>query len=227
MTGIPSSTLYHRWLGSYASELRRAGAVLAIGLIAALVLMRFVTWGVALLSGWDAAALTFLVTTWPIIVRADGSRTERLATREDPTRASATVMLVAASVASLLGVGFALGHAGRESGLQRGLLIGLAVLTVTLSWSLVNTVYTLRYAHLHFASAASGIAFGDSAGQERPSYHDFAYVAFTIGMTYQVSDTTLRNTRLRRTVLTHAILSYLFGVVIVAGSVNLISGLVR
>jgi hypothetical protein len=63
------------------------------------------------------------------------------------------------------------------------------VLTVVLSWTVVNTVYTLRYAHLHFGSTAAGIAFGDPAGRERPNYRDFAYVAFTIGMTYQVSDT--------------------------------------
>ena len=56
---------------------------------------------------------------------------------------------------------------------------------------------------------------------------DFAYVAFTIGMTYQVSDTTLHDPQIRRTVLGHAILSYVFGVVIVAGLVNLISGLFR
>ena len=227
MKGIPAGTLYHRWLGWHASELRRAVVVFAIGLIAALVLLQFATREVALLGGWDAAALTFLLTTWPIIIQASSSRTEQLATREDPTRASATILLIGASVASLLGVGFALSHAGRESGLPRGLLIGLAVLTVMLSWTLVNTVYTLRYAHLHFATAAPGIAFGDPAGQERPSYHDFAYIAFTIGMTYQVSDTALRTTRLRRSVLAHAILSYLFGVVIVAGSVNLISGLIR
>ena len=77
----------------------------------------------------------------------------------------------------------------------------------------MNTVYTLRYANEHFRSKAGAIAFDD--GRERPSYRDFAYVAFTIGMTYQVSDTTLRDTRIRRTVLAHAILSYLFGVVIV------------
>ena len=58
-------------------------------------------------------------------------------------------------------------------------------------------------------------------------YREFAYVAFTIGMTYQVSDTTLRDPRIRRTVLAHATLSYVFGVVIVAGTVNLISGLFR
>jgi len=42
-----------------------------------------------------------------------------------------------------------------------------------------------------------------------------------------VSDTTLRDPRIRHTVLGHAILSYVFGVVIVAGLVKLISGLFR
>jgi uncharacterized membrane protein len=227
MTAIPSATLYHRWFGWHALALRRAAMVTAIGLIVALVLLPFVPWGLAVVVGWDAAALTFLVVIRPIIAGADGSRTRQLATREDETHGSATVMLIGASVASLLGVVFALSLAGRHSGGLRDLLIGIAVLTVMLSWTLVNTVYTLHYAHLHYDSTAAGITFGDSAGLERPSYRDFAYVAFTIGMTYQVSDTTLRDPRIRRTVLSHAILSYLFGVVIVGGAVNLIAGLIR
>jgi uncharacterized membrane protein len=226
MTAMPPATLYHRWVGWHAPALRRAVIVAFIGLIVALVLLRFVTWGLAVVVGWDAAALSFLMTLWPIIVRANSSHTEQLATREDETRGSAAVLLVGASVASLLGVGFALSLAGRDSGPLQVLLIGVAVLTVVLSWTVVNTVYTLRYAHLHFGSTAAGIAFGDSAGQERPNYRDFAYVAFTIGMTYQVSDTTVRDPRIRRTVFSHALLSYVFGVVIVAGSVNLIAGLV-
>ena len=75
--------------------------------------------------------------------------------------------------------------------------------------------------------AAGGIAFGTEDGQQHPGYRDFAYVAYTIGMCYQVSDTTLRDPQIRRSVLAHAVLSYVFGVVIVAGSVNLISGLFR
>jgi uncharacterized membrane protein len=227
ITGVPAETPYHRWLGWHASALRRTVIVFGIGLIAAVVLLPFVAWELALVAGWDAAALTFLLATWPIIVQANSSSTHHLATREDPTRRFARALLLGASVASLLGVVSAVSYARAESGLPRAFLIGVAVPTVMLSWTLVNTVYTLRYAHLYYASAAPGIAFGDPAGQERPSYHDFAYVAFTIGMTYQVSDTTLRNTRLRRAVLAHALLSYLFGVVIVAGSVNLISDLVR
>jgi uncharacterized membrane protein len=227
MTTMPPETLYHRWMGWHAPEMRRAVAVAAIGLTVAVVLLPFMTWGLAVVVGWDAAALTFLTTIWPVIIRADGPHAEKLATREDETRRSARLLLLGASVASLVGVGFALTLAGRESGSGRLLLIGVAVLTVVLSWNLVNTVYTLRYADLHFRSRATGIGFGDSDGQERPSYRDFAYVAFTIGMCYQVSDTTVRDPRIRRTVLAHALLSYLFGVVIVGGSVNLIAGLVR
>jgi uncharacterized membrane protein len=227
MNGMPSETLYHRWLGWHAVALRRAIIVASIGLIVTLVLLRFVPWELALVCGWDAAALVFLISVWPMIIRATASHVERIATREDQTRGSATVLLVGASVASLLGVGFALGLAGQESGSVRVMFIGLAVLTVVLSWTVVNTVYTLRYAHLYFGAPTRGIAFGGTAAPERPNYRDFAYVAFTIGMTYQVSDTDISDPRTRRTVLAQALLSYVFGVVIVAGAINLIAGLVR
>jgi uncharacterized membrane protein len=225
MTTTPPPTRYHRWLGWYAPAMRRAVVVSAIGLLVVVVLVWFLPWGMAVVAGWDAAALTFLVSIWPIILRADAAHAAQLATGEDETRGTAALLLVGASVASLLGVGFALDLAGRQGGPVRVLLIGVAVVTVVLSWMVVNTVYTLRYADLHYRSRAGGIAFGDPDGQEQPAYRDFAYVAFTIGMCYQVSDTTVRDRRIRGTVLSHAFLSYLFGVVIVAGSVNLIAGL--
>jgi uncharacterized membrane protein len=214
-------------MGWHAPALRRVGILACIGLVAALVLMLLLPRASAVVAGWDAAALAYLMSIWPIIIRADSAQAERLATREDETRGSATVLLLAASVASLLGVGSVLSLAGHESGIRRDLLIGLAVLTVFLSWIVVNTVYTLHYAHRDFESPTSGIDFGDPPGQERPTYRDFAYIAFTIGMTYQVSDTTVRDSRIRRAVLSHALLSYLFGVVIIGGAVNLVAGLIR
>jgi uncharacterized membrane protein len=225
MTTTPPPTGYHRWLGWYAPAMRRAVVVSSIGLLVVVVLAWFLPWGMAVVGGWDAAALTFLASIWPIILRADAAHAAQLATREDETRGTAAVLLLAASVASLLGVGLALHLAGRESGPLQVLLIGFAVLTVVVSWTVVNTVYTLRYADLHFRSRDGGIAFGDPDEQEQPTYRDFAYVAFTIGMCYQVSDTTVGDRRIRGTVLSHAFLSYVFGVVIVAGSVNLIAGL--
>jgi uncharacterized membrane protein len=227
MTAMPPPTLYHRWLGWHAPAMRRTIIVGCSGLIVALVLLWLIPWGMAVVTGWDVAALAFLLSVWPIIVRASGLHAAQLAKREDENRGSATALLLGASVASLLGVGFALSLAGRESGALQVLLIGFAVLTVVLSWTVVNTVFTLRYADLHFGSGGLGIAFGDSDEPEGPTYRDFAYVAFTIGMCYQVSDTTIRDPRIRRTVLSHALLSYVFGAAIVGGSVNLIAGLIR
>ena len=227
MTGVPAPTLYHRWFGWHAPAMRRALTAFAAGLIVAVVLLPFVAWGLALVAGWDAVALTVLLAIWPVIIRADSSLAPRLAAREDETEGSARALLVGASVASLLGAGYATHLAESASGAPRVPLIGVAVLTVMLSWTVINTVYTLRYADQHFRSKPGGIEFGTDDDQQHPGYRDFAYVAFTIGMCYQVSDTTLRDPLVRRTALAHAILSYVFGVVIVAGSVNLISGLFR
>lgn len=227
MKGIPRKTLYHRSLGWHAPALRRAVIVASIGLIASLALLPFMAGELAAVGGWDAAALAFLITIWPVIIRADSSHTEMLAMREDETRVTAAVLLVGAGVTSLLGVGLALSLAGRQSGSTRVLLVGVAILTVLLSWTVVNTVFTLRYADLQFRSTTGGIGFDGQPVQGRPTYRDLAYVAFTIGMTYQVSDTAISDPRIRGSVLSHAVLSYVFGVVIVAGSVNLIADLAR
>ncbi len=217
----------HRMPARHPLEIRRTGVVAGVGVVCAAVVLPFVTWAVAVVIGWDAAALAFLISVWPMIRWADAANTERLAKREDEPRGSAALLLLGASVISLLGVGLVLMLAGRHGGSRRVLLIGLAILTVMVSWTVVNTLYTLRYADLHYGSAAGGISFDDPAASWRPTYRDFAYVAFTIGMTYQVSDTTVGNPRIRRAVLAHALLSYLFGVVIIGGSVNLIAGLLR
>jgi uncharacterized membrane protein len=216
---------YHRVLGWEAQALRRAIAVLTVGLLATLILLTAVRWELAVILGWDVGATTFLVSTGHLIARASATDTERLATKEDATRTASAFILVSVCTASLFGVGLAIHLAGDRSGGMRFLLIAVAVLTIALSWSTLNSVYVLRYAYLYYGPADGGIDFGDPETTMRPTYRDLAYVAFTIGMTYQVSDTVLRSPQMRRTVLSHAGLAYVFGVVIIAGAVNLIAGL--
>lgn len=225
MARLPSRTLYHRVLGWHAPALRRAVTVLEVGLAVTLALLFYTPWELAVVVGWDVAATTFLGSVWHFILQADGPDTEHLATTEDDTRASATVLLAAVCMVSLLGVGFALGLAGDREGTTRVVLIAVAAATVALSWAVLNTVYTLRYAHLYYGPAAGSLTI-DTGTPAPPSFRDFAYVAFTVGMTYQVSDTAISNPQTRRTVLSQAILAYIFGVVIVAGAINLMAGLV-
>ncbi|HEV7887238.1 MAG TPA: DUF1345 domain-containing protein, partial [Acidimicrobiales bacterium] len=130
-----------------------------------------------------------------------------------------------ACVASLGAVGFGLVKAAHEHGLAAAGMTAVAVVSVALAWSAVHAVFTLRYAHLYYAHGeVGGIDFGDD---EPPDYHDFAYVAVTIGMTYQVSDTDLTTKLIRRTAARHALLSYVFGTVIVAMMINVVAGLLR
>jgi uncharacterized membrane protein len=113
-------------------------------------------------------------------------------------------------------------RAGDNDGLSRGLLVGLSVVSIILAWSVVHTVYSLRYAKLYYDGTPGGVEFNT---EEAPCYVDFAYLALTIGMTFQVSDTNLKTTTIRRTALRHALLSYAFGTLIIATTINLIAGL--
>ena len=88
-----------------------------------------------------------------------------------------------------------------------------------MSWVAIHTVFILRYAQLYYSGTPGGIDFKQP---EPPAYVDFAYLAFSIGMTFQVSDTDLQTRKIRATALRHSLLSYLFGVVIVAMTINLI-----
>lgn len=177
---------------------------------------------VALLAGWVLAAAAYLARLWAAVGPMSAETTAAMAGREDPSNPVAELVVVAASVAALVAVGFALIRAGHAAGGAKGLIIGLGVLTVIVSWLVVHTVFMLRYARSYYAPPEGGIDF--NAG-DRPAFADFAYFAFTIGMTFQVSDTSITTTAIRRLALRHALLSYLFGAVILATAINVFASL--
>ncbi|MGY1694742.1 MULTISPECIES: DUF1345 domain-containing protein [unclassified Geodermatophilus] len=175
-----------------------------------------------LMLGWDTVA--GLYTGWLVfgLLRMDAAATARRATTTDLNRVTTDVILLVAAIASLVVVAVVLARADQGSGPEELLRVVLGVVSVVLSWALVHTLYTLRYAALYYAEPVGGIDF---TGAEAPTYRDFAYLAFTVGMTFQVSDTTLQSTVLRGTALRHALLSYLFGTGILATTINLVASL--
>jgi len=180
------------------------------------------TWSVALVLAWDVAAAVYLVRVWANVGRLDGARARRVAASEDESRASAEALLLSASVASLVAVGFVLAEAGRAGAGHRGALTALAVVSVLLAWAVVHTIFALRYARLFYALPVGGLGFGED---DPPDYADFAYVAFTIGMTFQVSDTEISKRPIRRAAIHHALLSYVFGTMILGIIINSIAAL--
>jgi uncharacterized membrane protein len=179
-------------------------------------------WDVAAVAGWDVAGLVFLVWTWREVWGLDEVASARRAEREDPTAGVADLILTAAAVASLGAVAIILvtGHSTSGGGAVANLT--LAVGSVALSWGVVHTTYALKYARLYYGGKNGGVDFHDPV---EPAYKDFAYLAFTIGMTFQVSDTEINAREIRASILKQALLSYLFGAVILAVTINLLAGL--
>jgi uncharacterized membrane protein len=174
------------------------------------------------LLGWDLAAIVYCGWTWASAWTLDAADTARAVGREDPSRAVADVLLLAAAVTSLIAVAFVL--AGSSNGSGKGLAIPLAVASVVVSWTTVHTIFTSRYARLYYRGSAGGIDFNQ---EEPPQFSDFAYLAFTIGMTFQASDTDIEHRDIRATALRHALLSYVFGAVIIATTINLVANLAK
>ncbi len=190
-----------------------------LGAATALAVGHTVGWRFAI-AGWVVAAGVHVGWTRFILGGMDAEQTCRYATREDPTRSLAELIVMSASIASLGGVGYVV--AASRSGTLAVEAAVVGVLTVAASWVVVHTIFTVHYARLYYSGEPGGINFHDP---EPPRFRDFAYLAYTVGMTYQVSDTEIGLASIRATVLRHALLSYLLGAVILAVTINLIADL--
>ena len=196
----------------------------ALGIVAGVGACLFTFWQAATLIGWDAYSLLLMTLIWWAVWNLNAEETESHANREDPSIPLSEAMVLSAGVAVLAAVGLALVRAGNATGGTKAYLITLGLLSVALSWSLVHTVFMLQYARSYYFPPVGGIDFNED---DPPTYLDFAYLALTIGMTFQVSDTNLTTKRIRRIALFHALLSYLFGAVIIALVINVVSSLLH
>jgi uncharacterized membrane protein len=206
-----------------ANVLSARGALTAagVGLLAASPLLAMGETELVPVVGWIVGTAITLVWVWRRVWPQDDVGTKRLAERESQTRTTDTEVLCAA-VVSLGAVVLALVRSGADQDAGATAAVILSVVAVVLSWCLVNTVFALKYARLYYLDEDGGIDFKQV---QPPSYSDFAYLAFTVGMSFAISDTEPTSTAIRRTALGHALLSYAFGTGILAVAVNLVTNL--
>jgi uncharacterized membrane protein len=193
------------------------------GLIVAIPLLALAPWHYAPLAGWDVAATVYMTWVWVVIWHRDAENTARLAVYADPTRAITDLLLLGAAAISLIAVAFVMAQAPSAPDSVGAIMVAvLGLASVALSWAVVHTVFTLRYARLYYTGTDGGVDFNQD---EPPRYSDFAYLSFTIGMTSQVADTDLVSGQFRRTALQHGLLSYLFATGILAAAINVVASL--
>jgi uncharacterized membrane protein len=177
-----------------------------------------------LLLGWNAAGLTLLLLAWGVIAACDEKTTQERAGAEDPGRTLVYVIIILASLVSLFAALQLSRHVASLPPAQAAVSEVLCLITVALAWALTHTSFTLRYAHLYYREDDEGVGGVEFPKQEVPSYFDFAYFAFTIGMCFQTSDVCITSRAMRRAVLLHAIISFGYNTAIIAFVLNLVFG---
>lgn len=202
----------------------RLATSIGVGLVAALIVMLTAarSWAFDLMAGWTVGATIFAGWTWLTVRGMDAKAAATHAREEDPSVAGSDVIVILSTLASLAGVGLLLLAGGHKktSGTPEAIL-GMG--SVVASWFLVHLTYMLRYARQYYGPEPACNSIDFEGGD--PDYYDFAYVAFDLGMTYQISDTNLKNRWVRRLVLQHTLLSYALGVGVVATAINLVVSL--
>ena len=206
----------------------RLGVAAAAGVLAAVLVGVKIGGRYAPASGWIVAAAVYLIWTWAMIGPMDSGATKRHATTsgedEDSAAKMAEFIVVLASLGSLAGVGHLLQAGSGQKHDIAAAVVG--ILSVAASWLAVHTAFTLRYARLYFPDHPKQHPIDFHQDGIAPTYADFAYLAFTVGMTYQVSDTDIQSSRMRREVLRQALVSFVLGAIILAMTINLVIGLV-
>jgi uncharacterized membrane protein len=202
-------------------------SAVVLGTIAGVIAGFLLPWQATILLSWDVTAVVIILWVYVTTSRFSPAETREYASREDDSRVSAQFLLLGASLASLVGVGLDLHRASNEEETAKVLLVALGLATVVASWFVVHTTFLLQYAHQYYNEGeVGGINFKEGPDYQ-PDYRDFAYVAFTIGSTWQVSDTDVTDRTMRRIVLQHSLLSYLFGAVVLATLINVIASLLQ
>ena len=201
-----------------AAGVRLAGSLLA-GAVAAGAGVLLVDPQIGTLLGVATIHAVFVASGWVALWPLDAGTTGANTRREDFRPAAEELVVVAISLCGLLGIVMLL-VVGDSS--QGPLAAAIALVGVFLAWASLHLMYAARYAHLYYDGAAGGIDF--NSGDE-PAYRDFFYFSYNLGMTYQVSDTDVSSSAIRSVALRHCLLSYVFGAVVLASTINLVAGI--
>ena len=180
----------------------------------------------AIIAAWDCFAISLLGMLWLAILGSGIDHIRYRARTQDLSRAVIFFFTIAAACSSIFAVIFLLAAAKNTSHL--GLHATLSILAIVASWSLVHTMFAMRYAHAYYGEGdvpnaqVGGLEF---PSDDAPNYLDFAYFSFVVGMTCQVSDVQITAKSLRTLALVHGILSFCFNTIILALTINTLSGL--
>ena len=182
-----------------------------------------------ILIAWNAGTWFFIVLVLKMMSGADIAEIRHRAGVEDEGRTAVLVATIAAAVASIVAIAAQMSAAQQLHGLERVINTAIALSTIFGSWLLVHFVFALHYAHEFYVPGRAdgdvkeGLKFSGSA---MPDYWDFLYFSLVVGTTFQTSDTEVISRSMRRVVMVHGLLSFIFNTAVIALTVNMAAQLV-
>ena len=214
----------------------RLVVAIVVACVAGAVTSTLAGWRFGLPIALTVLGIVYAVSSWAVMWPFDGQQTRIHAQAEEPGRRLSHLLVLLFAFGSLASVTLLLVEGG---GRHRDLQAAVALVGCAVAWFSVQTIFTAIYGVLYYTEGDAGLGVAlagkapdagvgsgiDFAGTALPSYHDFAYVSFTMGMCFQVSDTGFQTTTMRTTGLQHALLSYMFGTVVIATLINFVAGL--
>lgn len=176
----------------------------------------------ALMLGFDVAALAFFISAYPLL-DDDTHHMRKTAQDNDANRA----LMLTLTVLIMLVILYSVFTLVREKAAPHPLTTLLIVCTLVLAWLFANTVFALHYAHMYYLPGAD--VDGDRGGlqvpgTDDPTYWDFMYFSFTLGMTFQTADVTINSRHIRRVVLGHSMAAFAFNIGVLAFTINSLGG---
>ncbi|MEU3247350.1 MULTISPECIES: DUF1345 domain-containing protein [unclassified Streptomyces] len=202
---------------SPVSALPRLACAVVAGAATGAVVGVTVDTPLGVLAGIAATEALFVVAGWIVLWPMDAAATRRHARREDLRPVAEELVVIAAAVCGLVGIVVLL------VGDSDPVHAATALAGVFTAWAALHLMYATRYAYLYYPESVGGIDFNS---EQPPAYRDFLYFSYNLGMTYQVSDTSVSSPAIRAMVLRHCLLSYVFGTSILATAINLVVGIV-
>ncbi len=216
------------WIARFGAMWRLGTALLAAS-VAYLVQPDTISWHTRLVASWDLGTLTYLGFAWALIARADPRVTRDHALSQDQSGFFIFLFVVGAACASIVAIGFVVGTIHELPFWARAWHLTLTIVALVSSWLLIQTVFAFHYAHRYYAGPhgePAPVAPLLFPGNREPDYLDFAYYAFVVGMTSQVSDVAVASRTMRRLTLIHGVLAFLFNIAVLALSINIIGGVI-
>ena len=207
----------------------RLAAALAIGVASYLLCPESASWHTRIIFSWDAATIAYLSLAWAIIGFSDAQSTRAHALAQDTSGFIIFLFVLGAACASVVAIAFVVGTIREVPFYEKAWRLTLTIVALTSSWILIQTVFAFHYARRFYGdeklapARAGGLDFPGAAA---PHYLDFAYYAFVIGMTSQVSDVRTLSTRMRQLTLLHGVLAFIFNIAVLALSINIIASAV-